>query len=395
MERQDRQLCGGAVVRTAVIVVLSIGAASPAADQAHSVYSVCFTPDGKQLLSGGASRRIQLWNVATGREIRSFEHPGWMQSVAVSPDGRRGLTGTRIRTGRRLRSGNSRRVWNPRIDRRPDGIEVRCSEFVALFNIAVAIVFLAMAMAMFGAFNLDFTRLQTRISTGGPRRTGLLPALFLVLVAIGGYALFFAEPGQLDKLRGDALATLGYFANWRFAFSGDSYFEQFALPSPLRHTWSLAIEEQWYLVWPLLVVLLLSWRRGSLRALLGLAVVMTVGSALLMALLHDPRADPSRVYYGTDTRAHSLLVGAVLAMLLLRGGAIRGVAQGLLQGESAFLESIGKRLTLEALHDQKVGAVFFANVVESANVGMIQAGDGPRLTLEALLEVRIVGEVRG
>jgi peptidoglycan/LPS O-acetylase OafA/YrhL len=163
------------------------------------------------------------------------------------------------------------------------------------------------------------------------RARRLLPALFLVLVAVGGYALLFAEPGQLDKLRGDALATLGYFANWRFAFSGDSYFEQFALPSPLRHTWSLAIEEQWYLVWPLLLVLLLSWRRGSLRALLGLAVAMTVGSALLMALLHDPRADPSRVYYGTDTRAHSLLVGAVLAMLLLRGGAIRGAAQGLLQ----------------------------------------------------------------
>ena len=164
------------------------------------------------------------------------------------------------------------------------------------------------------------------------RARRLFPALFLVLVGIAGYAVVFAEPAQLDKLRSDSLATLGYFANWRLAFSGESYFDQFSLPSPLRHTWSLAIEEQWYAVWPLLLMALLWWRRGSLRALLVVAVAMMAGSALLMAWLHDPRVDPSRVYYGTDTRAQSLLVGAVLAMLLARHGAIRaGAARLLLQ----------------------------------------------------------------
>ena len=67
------------------------------------------------------------------------------------------------------------------------------------------------------------------------------------------YALVFAQPDELTKLRGDALATIGYVANWRPIFTHQSYFDQFAVPSPLRHTWSLAIEEQWYAVWPLIV----------------------------------------------------------------------------------------------------------------------------------------------
>ena len=90
-------------------------------------------------------------------------------------------------------------------------------------------------------------------------------------------------------------------ANWRFIFSGQSYFDQFSQPSPLRHMWSLAIEEQFYLVWPLIVCFLLWWRK-SLRALLVACFVMIAGSALLMAALYHPGHDPSRVYYGTDTR---------------------------------------------------------------------------------------------
>ncbi len=154
------------------------------------------------------------------------------------------------------------------------------------------------------------------------RARRLLPALFLMLAFVAAYAAVFAESGQIDKIRGDALATLGYVANWRQVFTGESYFDQFSLPSPLRHTWSLAIEEQWYLFWPLLVGAALWWGRGSRRALVALTVALTAGSAILMALLFDPGADPSRPYYGTDTRAQSLLVGAGLALLLTRLPAI-------------------------------------------------------------------------
>jgi peptidoglycan/LPS O-acetylase OafA/YrhL len=148
------------------------------------------------------------------------------------------------------------------------------------------------------------------------RARRLLPALFLMLIGVAVYAVVFAQPEELDQLRGDALATIGYVANWRPIFADQSYFDQFSLPSPLRHTWSLAIEEQYYVVWPLLVLFLLRLRRGSRSALLTVSLVMLATSALLMGLLFEPGHDPSRVYYGTDTRAQSLLTGAVLAMLL-------------------------------------------------------------------------------
>jgi len=160
------------------------------------------------------------------------------------------------------------------------------------------------------------------------RARRLLPALFLMLIGVGVYAVAFADPLELAKIRGDALATIGYVANWRPVFVGQSYFDQFSVPSPLRHTWSLAIEEQYYAVWPLLLLVLLRLARVSLGKLLAISLVMIAASALLMGLLFQPGHDPSRVYYGTDTRAHSLLVGAALAMLLLQIGPLRSRLAG-------------------------------------------------------------------
>jgi peptidoglycan/LPS O-acetylase OafA/YrhL len=154
------------------------------------------------------------------------------------------------------------------------------------------------------------------------RARRLLPALFLVMVGIVIYAGVFAAPGELDRIRGDSLASLSYVANWRFIFSGQSYFDQFTQPSPLRHMWSLAIEEQFYLVWPLIVGFILWWRR-SLRVLLAACVALIAASAIEMALLYVPGHDPSRVYYGTDTRAQSLLIGAVVGILLFTHGPLR------------------------------------------------------------------------
>ncbi len=150
------------------------------------------------------------------------------------------------------------------------------------------------------------------------RARRLLPALFLVLGAVALFAATWAPVDMLDRLRGDAFATLGYVANWRFVTSSQSYFAQFTSPSPLQHVWSLAIEEQFYLVWPPVFLLLLHLTRGSRRALLAITTGLAAVSALLMFVLFAPGADPSRVYYGTDTRAQSLLIGAALALLLER-----------------------------------------------------------------------------
>ncbi len=162
-------------------------------------------------------------------------------------------------------------------------------------------------------------RARGRIALGAfwaRRARRLLPALFLVLAAVALYGATVAPDDLLRRLRGDAFGALGYVANWRLVASGQSYFDQFATPSPLRHVWSLAIEEQFYFVWPLLFVAILHVTRGARRALVPITLALAVASGALMVLLFESGADVSRVYYGSDTRAQSLLVGAVLALLL-------------------------------------------------------------------------------
>jgi peptidoglycan/LPS O-acetylase OafA/YrhL len=142
------------------------------------------------------------------------------------------------------------------------------------------------------------------------RARRLLPALMLLLVAVFIAVALWSDPLELSRLRGDGLAGLFYVFNWRLIVTGQSYFELFSEASPLRHLWSLAIEEQFYLVWPLIVLVCLrhSWRRLAIVSVAGVAA-----SAVAMAMLFEP-ADPSRAYFGTDTRVQSLLVGALLAM---------------------------------------------------------------------------------
>ena len=147
----------------------------------------------------------------------------------------------------------------------------------------------------------------------GRRARRLLPALLLTLVGTVVFGAVLADPLQLARLRADALAGLGYVANWRFLASDQSYAEAFSQPSPVQHLWSLAIEEQFYLVFPMIVVAAL---RRSRRVLFAVVAGLAVASAVLMALLHHPGGDPSRVYYGTDTRIAELLAGALLALLL-------------------------------------------------------------------------------
>jgi peptidoglycan/LPS O-acetylase OafA/YrhL len=149
------------------------------------------------------------------------------------------------------------------------------------------------------------------------RARRLLPALFVVLAVVSLWVGLTWPSDQLGTVRGDGLATLFYGANWRFVLTGQSYFALVSLPSPFRHAWSLAIEEQFYLVWPLIVFACLRLGRGRTRVLATACVLGSIASIVLMAVVYDP-LDPSRSYYGTDTRAHALLIGALLAIALRR-----------------------------------------------------------------------------
>jgi peptidoglycan/LPS O-acetylase OafA/YrhL len=157
----------------------------------------------------------------------------------------------------------------------------------------------------------------------GRRARRLFPALALMLATVAVYGATLAPPVTRSALRWDGLASLLYVANWRFVFAHQSYFAGFAAPSPLRHMWSLAVEEQWYLVWPpTLFVLLRLLRhrvdgRGKLRIVLGLLAVLTslsIAQMVRLDLTTRGAADGSRSYYGTDTHIQVLLIGAMLAV---------------------------------------------------------------------------------
>ena len=161
------------------------------------------------------------------------------------------------------------------------------------------------------------------------RARRLLPALLIMVLAVIAARLLF-PPDAVSDLRNDATAAFLWVANWAFVSHETDYFSQGAPQSPLQHTWSLGVEEQYYLIWPVLIaavaVLLavIARRRGKTptivavrRAVLVLAVLGTVGSAA-EAVLMASDASLNRVYFGTDTRAQALLIGAAAAALLVR-----------------------------------------------------------------------------
>jgi peptidoglycan/LPS O-acetylase OafA/YrhL len=143
------------------------------------------------------------------------------------------------------------------------------------------------------------------------RARRLLPALVVVVLAALVLSAIFARD-DLARTRGDAVSSLLYYTNWHEIIANHSYFNLMGRPSLLQHLWSLAVEEQFYVVWPLLLVpglVLLGRRRLPFVVAAGIA-----GSAALMWVLYNP-TDPTRVWNGTDTRAFLLLMGILLALL--------------------------------------------------------------------------------
>jgi peptidoglycan/LPS O-acetylase OafA/YrhL len=144
------------------------------------------------------------------------------------------------------------------------------------------------------------------------RARRLLPALVVVVLATLVLASIFARQ-DLGHTRSDVLSSLLYYANWHQIAANHSYFNLMGNPSLLQHTWSLGVEEQFYIVWPLLLVpclVLVGRERLPMIVIAGVAA-----SAALMWILYNPNGDPSRVYYGTDTRAFLLLMGILVALV--------------------------------------------------------------------------------
>jgi len=147
------------------------------------------------------------------------------------------------------------------------------------------------------------------------RAQRLLPALFFMLLAFGAIvAIFYRDAAR--AFGADAVSALFYVTNWWYIIADQSYFEFIGRPALLKHLWSLAVEEQFYLVWPAIAFLLMRW--GKRRLVRRVAVILAVASTAWMAILavnngYPLLADPSRAYFGTDAHAMGLLIGAALA----------------------------------------------------------------------------------
>jgi peptidoglycan/LPS O-acetylase OafA/YrhL len=205
------------------------------------------------------------------------------------------------------------------------------------------------------------------------RARRILPAALLALAGIAVYGLTVADAHQAARLPADGLSALTEVANWRFVFGDQSYAALFSAPSPVQHFWSLAIEEQFYLVFPLIVVATLTRTHGDRKGLAIVVGLLAVGSAVLAAVLFHPGEDPARVYYGTDTRAVELLMGALLAIAL--AGRHR-------------IESRRSQIAVAALGTIALLILVAGWLVVDQSDGFLYRGG---LTLHALLVVTVIG----
>lgn len=171
------------------------------------------------------------------------------------------------------------------------------------------------------------------------RARRLLPALFAVLAVCALLAAFVATDAAAQLTR-DIPPALAYVLNWSYIVGEQSYFEAMGRPAMLGHLWSLAVEEQFYIIWP--TVMLLAWRLGRTRAVAAVAVAGSLAATAWMAHLATLAAmpvpnDASRLYFGTDTHAMGVLIGAALAMAMQP----RDLPPTLRRGQRAVLDTVG------------------------------------------------------
>ena len=239
-----------------------------------------------------------------------------------------------------------------------------------------------------------------RVSLGAfwaRRARRLIPALVATCAAVVVAAPWIAEARSARTVRLDAAAALGYVANWRFILTDTAYFDRTAGPSPLEHTWSLAVEEQFYVVWPLLAVLVL--RRAAPWRVGGVALAGALASVGAMALVFTPGTSTSRAYFGTDTRVHVVLLGCVTAVVLhrwrARGFLIDGwTRSALLLGSLSGVVLLGGAISTAGGDAQwlyRGGFAFVAVATAFVIAEIVLVRDGPLAQLLSLSPLRALG----
>ncbi len=205
----------------------------------------------------------------------------------------------------------------------------------------------------------------------------LLPAVVVIIVTSVVFLLIASIVQRLPLVR-DAQSALLYFANWRFLSESNNYFATGFAKSPFLHFWSLGIEEQFYIAFPLLLLLLTRiGRRLKWAPAVGLAALFCLS---LAAQVYWARLDPNHAYYGTDTRAYQLLAGALLA-LALRAQRSRLTQRGSRTAEAAAVAGmagillLGSGLVTLSVSGRGIAAVAASTLL----IGGLNVGDGGRL----------------
>ena len=234
-----------------------------------------------------------------------------------------------------------------------------------------------------------------RIALGGfwgRRARRLLPALALLL---GLVAVLASVAGSVPAtLHRQTWSTALYVSNWTAVFSPQSYWDLFTNQSPLEHTWSLAIEEQFYLVWPLVCFIVLKLGKGRTGALAAVTAALLASSFAAMWFLYTPGDDTNRVYFGTDTRAASILVGALLACWMVRRHMSR--PQGTASWPELSLRARTARVSLEvAAAVALVGLGWAWVTTEGSNPLLYRGGLLAHAVAAALIIAAAVNPIRG
>lgn len=162
----------------------------------------------------------------------------------------------------------------------------------------------------------------------------LYPVLIAMLVLTTAYITLFARP-LLYHIKAIVLTNLLWVYNWWEIKNGQSYFDQFGGISPFTHLWTLGVEAQFYLLWPLILILLFRIL-GKKKRVSRVVLLLAIASAVEMALLYDP-GNINRVYYGTDTRAFSLLLGSWLGLTW----PLNRLRKNLIQSDINMLNGLG------------------------------------------------------
>lgn len=277
---------------------------------------------------GGRGARPRGAARASGGRTQSAARGSRTQSAARGSAGAKGGPGTRARTGSAARRLSSL-----------DGLRTLAIAAIFLYHASCpwlpsghmgVVVFLVLTGYLVTASlakRLARTRTVAPVTFWRHRFVRVWPSMAVMVVGACALCVVFNHV-LLTKLRPDIVPSLLFYDNWHYILSGQSYFEQIGSPSPLTPLWYVSVDAQLCVVWSLVLWVLskvpaLSGPKTARRVALGLAAA----SLVAMAVLYVPDADPSRVYYGTDTRAFSFFAGAWLALVWPLSGS-RAMARG-------------------------------------------------------------------